>query len=90
MVSVAVSGVPLLVVCSPPLDFVRPGKRDSSFGTAVNPNPKVGTGSLRMCGRMYMPSGPVRAPSGITPFDPNLNPIFFSRLIAGKTGLSAK
>lgn len=90
MVFVAVSGVLLLVVCSPPLDFDRPGKRDSSFGTAVNPNPKVGTGSLLMCGRTYMPRGPVKAPNGITPFDPNLNPIFLSLRSAGKTGRSAK
>ena len=90
MVFVAVSGVPLLVVCSPPLDLDLPGNRDSSFGTAVNPNPKVGTGSLLMCGRTYMPSGPVRAPNGITPLDPNLNPIFLSPLIAGRTGWIAK
>lgn len=94
MVFVAVlveRGVPVLVTSSPPLDFdLIPGSRDWSFGTAVSPNPKIGTGSLLKLGRTYIPRGPESVPIGMNLSAPNRMPTFLSPRMAGIAGLSAR
>ena len=81
----------MLVASSPPLDFdLIPGKRDCSFGTAVKPNPKIGTGSLRRLGTTYMPRGPPSTPIGTNLSAPNLIPTFLSPRMAGRVGLRAR